>query len=402
MVYDVIVVGLGPAGIMATLICQRSGLNVIAIDKGRHYVERDRNNPLDVANGFGGAGLFSDGKLSFFPAASLLWEKSDSEKIKRAYILLFNEFKSLGYAIPTWQNRWTNSISTAKCKKRVKRYQSHYFTRKARDQFIKCAFHEIGKNVILDSEVVRIKHQLGKYLVETVNGNFKAHKILLCTGKCGNGIIEKLDLKIPNVYKYEFGFRVETTKENFKPNALKLIDYKYIEKIDGDTEFRTFCCCKSGIVLKSKYIDHVSYNGSTSNKPTQLSNIGLTIRCNTKENPCVQEAISCLARKDEVEMSYKDGHNWTRDFVYGAYTDKLLAERMAIVLKNFRQRDKIKIYAPEIEYFGNYPIFNWNSFRISLGHDIWIAGDLSGKYRGIVAAMVSGIYAALDMVETYE
>ena len=70
--YDVIVIGLGPAGIMATLTLSQKGYRVLAIDRGKTYQMRDPQIPYDVANGFGGAGLFSDGKLSFFPAASNL------------------------------------------------------------------------------------------------------------------------------------------------------------------------------------------------------------------------------------------------------------------------------------------------------------------------------------------
>ena len=35
----------------------------------------------------------------------------------------------------------------------------------------------------------------------------------------------------------------------------------------------------------------------------------------------------------------------------------------------------------------------WESLRIS-NEKIWVAGDLSAKFRGIIAALISGIYAA--------
>ena len=39
--YDVIVIGLGPAGIMATLTLSQKGYRVLAIDRGKTYQMRD-------------------------------------------------------------------------------------------------------------------------------------------------------------------------------------------------------------------------------------------------------------------------------------------------------------------------------------------------------------------------
>jgi len=254
--YDAVVIGLGPSGIMATLTLSQNGYRVIGIDRGKSFEKRDPEILYDVANGFGGAGLFSDGKLSFFPAASNLWANLDKEKLKKAYLSLQNEFKRIGYCIPEWQNHWTISKQPRELTKRVKRYKTRYFDRKTCDDFIQDVYKRIQKNVILESEVIFIaKNGDGTFQVflDKPTETFLTTKnIILATGKVGNRILNKLgNVPLNTKIRFEGGVRIETDCQNFKPYGLKQIDYKYIEAFADGAEFRTFCCCKDGRVLES-------------------------------------------------------------------------------------------------------------------------------------------------------
>ena len=73
--YDVIIVGAGPAGIFASLELCNAGLSVLLLDKGRDIPARVCPvqqggaccllcSPCHLVSGFGGAGAFSDGKLT--------------------------------------------------------------------------------------------------------------------------------------------------------------------------------------------------------------------------------------------------------------------------------------------------------------------------------------------------
>lgn len=77
--YDVIIVGAGPAGIFAALELTNinPNINVLMVDKGKHIDERKcyiselghcvRCQPCSIMSGWAGAGAFSDGKLSLSP-----------------------------------------------------------------------------------------------------------------------------------------------------------------------------------------------------------------------------------------------------------------------------------------------------------------------------------------------
>ena len=73
-IYDVAIVGAGPAGIFASLELCNAGLDVLLLDKGGEIDARicpvqnsgccTLCSPCNLVSGFGGAGAFSDGKLT--------------------------------------------------------------------------------------------------------------------------------------------------------------------------------------------------------------------------------------------------------------------------------------------------------------------------------------------------
>ncbi len=74
--YDVIIIGSGPAGIFTALELSDKGLSTLIVEKGRDITKRScpissgkskkcvHCQPCDIVCGWGGAGAFSDGKLT--------------------------------------------------------------------------------------------------------------------------------------------------------------------------------------------------------------------------------------------------------------------------------------------------------------------------------------------------
>lgn len=68
MSFDVIIIGAGPAGIFAALTLAERGVGrVVVLEKGKDLDARQRGRREDVLSGWGGAGAFSDGKLTLSP-----------------------------------------------------------------------------------------------------------------------------------------------------------------------------------------------------------------------------------------------------------------------------------------------------------------------------------------------
>ena len=85
MDYKVIIVGAGPAGIFSALTLADQGIeSILLLELGKDLSERKRRNSNDMLCGWGGAGAYSDGKLTLSPeVGGLLDEYLEPESLNQ-------------------------------------------------------------------------------------------------------------------------------------------------------------------------------------------------------------------------------------------------------------------------------------------------------------------------------
>lgn len=387
MIYDVIIIGAGPAGLAAGLLLEKEKVQYVILEKGKDLLRRNVRNPEDVASGIGGSGLFSDGKLSFPPSASEMWGKLDGRELKAAYLFLKQTLDGLGIIIPDWEEQWRKTEPI----EGEKEYCSIVFNDFLRNRILNSFYDKNRPYTFSDSEVVAISDMQTYYEVTVKNGKlYQGRNLIIASGKYGNRILSHFKIQ-KQINKIELGIRLEIPSEYFKPCEKSLEDFKVIKRITDGVQFRTFCSCKQGIVLPSKFDKYYSHNGSRTQFSTGKSNIGMVMR--TDGTPSIYKSelgnrLSNIVEPFKRELS---------DFVYG--NEILIGEHTDCVLKNQIHilcdmeksiLEKCCIYGPEIEYVGSYAdVINNN---LMLSKNVWVAGDVSGSFRGLMAAMLSGIY----------
>src|SRR5690349_16328525 len=102
----VLVIGAGPAGLSFGYSYGQLRKDFIIVDMGSSLDQRDRNDSFDCVAGLGGAGLFSDGKFSFFPSGTNIWKLTNQDLLQRAYGDLKALFKdSIDFDVPNFPDQ---------------------------------------------------------------------------------------------------------------------------------------------------------------------------------------------------------------------------------------------------------------------------------------------------------
>ncbi|GLC79669.1 DUF7768 domain-containing protein [Lacrimispora brassicae] len=398
-IYDVIIIGAGPAGLAAGTILKDCGMHYVILEKGKNLPERDAQNPCDISSGVGGCGLFSDGKLSFAPSASSLWTKLNKMKLIKAYSIFKKELESLGISVPSWEDSWTLPVNRASD---VKKYNSIVLNNFMRTRLLNF-FYEKNLDNLLSNKDAETIEKVGKYyeIKTSANETYCARKIILATGRFGNKILKEAVVSDGNSWmeKIELGIRLETPTVHFKPYKAKTADYKVI-KNEKKYEFRTFCSCKSGVVVQTKFDNYVSFNGAQTQFKTEKSNIGLLIR--SVESTSEYE----IEMKEYLEQPHKPFKVQLKKFLeeknnilIGKRIDQLLRDQIGTIVekKDAYSLSDSYVYGPEIEYVGDY--IKVETDDLSVNKNIYIVGDVNGGFRGLTAAMISGLFCANELTD---
>ena len=462
--YDVLIVGAGPAGLFTAyeLIEGNPKLKIGILERGLKVSKRicpmNKNkipcqncNPCQVLSGYGGAGTFSDGKLNFIPKLG----KSDLTKymsFSKANKLIddtekiFNRFDMDAEVFPS------NMDEALKIKKKVAisggkllvikqkhlgsdhlpeyiQGISNYLGKKGVDLFDMCDVLDIDSHH--DYKKVIYKHGGKKCIL-------KSKFVVVAPGRTGAKWVQEYADKhdIPYLSQsIEIGVRVEVRKDIMEDITSVIYDPTIFIKTDtyGD-EVRTFCTNPGGFVAKENYYGYICVNGhalkdvkSDNTNFAFISKVNLTHPVtNTRVyGESIARIANVLGDGKPIIQSLKDLKNGRRSewhridkgFIEPTLKDCVAGDLALVmphriitnILEGLETLDKIipgvnnddtLLYGPEIKFFSN-EIKTDNHFKLK-DDNIYFIGDGAGKAGNIVSAAATGLIAARDILESYE
>jgi hypothetical protein len=284
---DVAIVGAGPAGVFAALeLSERSDLRIGILEKGpdierRHCPAREPGgkcrhcNPCAILSGWGGAGAFSDGKLTLSPAVGgRLAEILGTEYATRLVRRVDNTYVSFGAPGPVYGTR-TDEIEALEKRAAMAGLRFVYvpirhigtdrcagIMRGMRDELL-----EREVEIHTQSPVAAILADDGRVRgVETQRGErIEAKAVIVAPGREGaawlKAVADELELTLER-NPVDLGVRVELPAVVLEPITDLIYESKFIYYSKAfDDRVRTFCMCPHGEVSTEFAGDVMTVNG---------------------------------------------------------------------------------------------------------------------------------------------
>jgi uncharacterized protein len=410
--YDVVIVGAGPAGLAAGVAARQLGAQVLIIEQGKPLSLRSHFDRADVISGIGGAGLYSDGKFSFYPSATALWSVRPTQVLSAGYKWLGEILSAEGLITPAFPDIQYLDTSLNGHLRR-KEYPSYYLPADRRTRILLALVKELTGSLWTSCGVGSIEPRSGDHVVirgDSGQSLAEARRVVLALGRLGALTLQRsLTSKELIFRRVELGIRIEQSADQFVFSGDRCLDPKLSGDKGNGCSWRTFCCCRNGLVVFSSSIGLSSVSGRADCPPTGRSNVGLLIRfVNASEGmaawrdalrgqPLGEPVVEPVRRV--IDRSGRLRPDSLIVETLGASTAWHLAQGLND-LTDFSGRtlEEASIYAPAIEGVGLYPCTG-PDLKIP-GRPIFVAGDVTGIFRGLTAALVSGFVAGFAAAES--
>jgi uncharacterized FAD-dependent dehydrogenase len=452
--YDVIIVGAGPAGIFSALeLTEKTKLNILMLDRGPDINQRKcpasrgfecvHCEPCALLSGWGGAGAFSDGKLTLSTeVGGWLNEYVSSKELKGLVDYVDSIYRKFGapnqvYGEDVEKVEEIEREASLAGLKLIRQKIRHMGTEKCA-QTLKKMRQELNNKVEFkprkDIKGLLVKNGTIEG-VETVNGEkFLGKHVIVAPGRSGAEWLQTeaqaLGLKTLN-NTVDVGLRIEVLASVMEELTNILYEPKFVYYSKSfDDHVRTFCVAPYGEVITESYNGVLTVNGqSYSERKTENTNFAILVSTSFTEP--FKEPIAYgkyLARlsnllsggvmvqrlgdlesgrrstperiaRSVVTPTLKNATPGDLSFVlpyrYLANIREML-QALDKIIPGIHSRDTL-LYGIEVKFYSSRLQLN-NHLETKI-HNLYTVGDGAGVTRGLVQASASGIIVAKEIID---
>jgi uncharacterized FAD-dependent dehydrogenase len=452
--YDIIIVGAGPAGIISALeLTEKNNLSVLMLDRGQDLNQRKcpasrgfecvHCDPCQVLSGWGGAGAFSDGKLTLSTEVGGWLSEYVSNK-ELAELVDYVDSIYLKYGAP--EHTYGGEDETLEEIERkaslaglkfIRQRIRHMGTERCVQTLRKMRQELNGKVEFKPKSDVKglmVKNNVVEG-VETTNGErYFGRYVIVAPGRGGaewfQSEAQALGLKTLN-NPVDIGVRVEIlapvmeelTKVLYEP---KLIYYSK----SFDDQVRTFCVAPYGEVITESYDGVLTVNGqSYAERKTENTNFAILVSTSFTEpfkepiayGKYVARLCNLLSggviiqRLGDLESGRRSTHEridrsvvipTLKNATPGDLSFVLPYRYLADIREMLQALDKISpgihsrdtlLYGIEVKFYSSRLQLT-NNLETKI-HNLFTIGDGAGVTRGLVQASASGVIVAREILK---
>lgn len=230
--------------------------------------------------------------------------------------------------------------------------------------------------------------------------------MIIASGRFGP--LELSSVPVTDFRRLEVGFRIQQSHEAAFFADMRQLDPKLrLRDESGRVEWRTFCACRQGEASLTETLGLWTVSGRSDCPPTGLSNVGFNTRVLDRELaaralPRLLEQLRDPESHFTLDLTdVLGGPAGDRRVLENIYGPELTAHMLEGVRRLADAHPSLRapgvlLIGPTLEGVGFYPRTD-DDLRVP-GQRAWVAGDACGKFRGIVAALISGHYAASQAI----